>query len=85
MTKRTFDAWISTDKGQTWKKTRSSGWALSDVHGHEFPDDFGYTIILDSGDIMIDIGIPERMFKLINKDIRKLKESEETIMRRMNG
>ena len=85
MARRTFDAWLSTDKGQTWKKVRSTGWPISDIQAQELPDDYGYAIVIDKGDIMVDIGVPEKMFKLMVKDIDKLKQSDETLMGRIKN
>ncbi len=82
---RRFDAAKSTDNGNTWSKIKASGWAISDVHDQELEDDYGFLIALTLGDTMIDVGIPEKMFKLMIKDVEKLKVSDATIRRRTQG
>jgi hypothetical protein len=82
MANRKFDAYFSEDKGHTWKKFKSSGWPISDVSGEEKEGDFGFVIALDAGDTMIDIGIPEKMLNLMLKDINKLRQSDDTTVRR---
>ena len=81
MPNRKFDGQLSEDQGHTWRKIRAVGWAISDVKGEELEDDYGYAIALDYDGTMVDVGIPERMFKLMIKDINKLRLADEKIGR----
>jgi hypothetical protein len=69
--KRRYTARGSLDKGNTWKKANSTGWPITDIN--EKDDHFGYVIAVDMGDIMIDVKIPERILRLILRDIERKK------------
>lgn len=77
MANRKFEAYVSNDTGNTWTKVRSAGWAISDAHAEEQEDDWGFVIALTWDGTMVDIGIPERMIKMMIKDVEKLKVSED--------
>lgn len=85
MANRKFDAWFSSDEGTTWSKMRASGWAISDIQGKELEDDYGFNIALTHDGTMIDIGISEAQFKLLLKDIAKLKQSDVSLKRRVHS
>lgn len=70
--KRRFKAKVSKDKGLTWKKARGTGWTITDITSVK-DNPFGYVFIVDMGDMMVDIEVPERMLKIILKDVEERK------------
>jgi|KBSSwiStaDraftv2_1062776.scaffolds.fasta_scaffold483014_2 hypothetical protein len=70
--KRRFKARGSLDRGNTWKQARSTGWPITDINAKD-DEHYGYVIAVDIGDTMVDVKIPERMLKLILKDVTKKK------------
>jgi len=74
MPRRRFKAHLSRDGGITWKKARATGWPITDIATKQKNGNlFGYVFAIDIGDVMIDIELPERMLKLILKDVAKKK------------
>lgn len=70
MQKRRFKAHMSKDKGVTWKKARATGWPITDITSVK-DNPFGFVFAIDVGDMMIDVEIPERMLKIILKDVEE--------------
>lgn len=83
---RRFGVVISRDGGETWKRNKSAtGWPISDVKAKEQPNDYGYTVIVDIGDTMVDVEIPERVLRLMMKDVQKLAEADTSLAGRLQG
>lgn len=69
MQKRRFKAHASHDKGVTWSKARATGWPITDIVSKDPKATHGYVFALDIGDILVDVEVPERMLKLILRDV----------------
>lgn len=69
MPKRRFKAHFSKDKGITWSKARATGWPITDIVSKDPKATNGYVLALDIGSILVDVEVPERMLKLILKDV----------------
>lgn len=79
---RRFNVAVSNDRGDTWKRSKAaSGWAVGDLKA---PEEFGYVIAIDYGDTMLDVEIPERVLKLMLKDVVKAVKDAEAARREVN-
>ena len=77
MSKRRFNASISQDRGDSWKKAISTGWAVFD----EQEEEYGFNLTIDHGDILTDVELTEKQLRLMGKDINRLKELDDAIRR----
>jgi hypothetical protein len=74
--KRRFKARGSLDRGNTWKQARATGWPITDIKEKD-GGPYGYDVAVDIGDTMIDVKIPQRILRLIMKDIEKTRIEQD--------